>query len=49
MGQIVDTAAAILSRSQIFADVNVKALQQMLTKDEEILTVRTNKWKTELL
>jgi len=32
MGQAAGTAAAMLSESQTFADINVKALQQLLVK-----------------
>ena len=32
MGQAAGTAAAMLSESQTFADINVKALQQLLLK-----------------
>ena len=32
MGQGAGTAAAMLSESQTFADINVKALQQLLIK-----------------
>jgi hypothetical protein len=41
MGQAAGTAAAMLSRLQTFADVNLKALQQTLKRDGVYLDKRT--------
>jgi hypothetical protein len=41
MGQAAGTAAAMLSRLQTFADVNLKALQQTLNRDGVYLDKRT--------